>query len=72
MNWEIIVGLITLVGFIITICKIVSNNTTAMTEMRVTLLEIQDELKEQKNVTKDLEHSVSDHEIRLTVIEKEK
>jgi hypothetical protein len=39
MTWEIVVGLITLVSAIISICKIVANNTKALTEVSVSLKE---------------------------------
>ena len=37
MTWEIIAGLIAFVGFIISIGKIVSNNTQALTEVKCSI-----------------------------------
>ena len=39
MTWEIIAGLITLAGFLITFCTVISKNTAAMTKLEVTLNE---------------------------------
>ncbi len=39
MTWEIVAGLITLAGFLITFCTVISKNTAAMTKLEVTLNE---------------------------------
>lgn len=37
MTWEILAGLISLAGFLITFCTVIAKNTAAMTELRTTL-----------------------------------
>lgn len=70
MSWEIVVGIITLVGFIVSIGKIVKNNTEAMTEIKVSLGDIKEVLKENKEEIKELQSEVGKHETRITVLEK--
>lgn len=66
MTWEIVLGIIALVGFIMSIGKIVYNNTKAMTEMKVSLDDLKDALKASKDDIKHLKSDVADHEIRMT------
>lgn len=70
MTWEIAVGIITFAGFIFSIGKIVANNTKAMTEIKVSLDDLKEALKENKDEVKQLKTDVSDHETRITVLEK--
>lgn len=69
MTWEIFIGISALVGFLISIGKIISNNTRAMTEIKMSLDELSSAFGEQKNNIKNLESNISDHEHRLTVLE---
>ena len=69
MTWEIFLGISALVGFLISIGKIISNNTRAMTEIKMSLDELSCAFGEQKNNIKHLESDISNHEHRLTVLE---
>lgn len=69
MTWEIFLGISALVGFLISIGKIISNNTKAMTEIKMSLDELNSAFSEEKNNIEHLESNISDHEHRLTVLE---
>ena len=69
MTWEIFLGISALVGFLISIGKIISNNTKAMTEIKMSLDELNSAFGEQKNNIEHLESNISNHEHRLTVLE---
>lgn len=72
MTWEIVAGLITLAGFIITICKVVANNTQALTEVSIALQDLKEDTEETKNNVREIEKTVSNHEARISVIEHDK
>ena len=61
MTWEIIAAIIALAGFIISIGKIVSNNTNSFTPIET--------LSEQKKNVKEISDEVNDHETRITILE---
>ena len=42
MTWEIVAGLVSLSGFLITFCTVVSKNTAAMTKLETTLKDFRD------------------------------
>lgn len=69
MTWEIVVGIITIVGAVLSITKIVKNNTTAMTEVRCSVDELNRNLKNQNSKIEKLEEGIEDHEKRLIKIE---
>ena len=69
MSWEIIVGIITLFGFIISIGKLISNNTKALTELQCSIDSLKKSLKRDENNLKVVEEKVDNHEIRITKLE---
>ena len=69
MTWEIIAVLIAFVGFIISIGKIVSNNTQALTEVKCSIDDLKETLSEQKRNVKEIADEVNDHETRIKIIE---
>lgn len=69
MTWEIVVGLIALVGFIISIAKIVSNNTEALTEVKCSIDNLRAAFSEQKENVEHIQDEVNDHETRISVLE---
>ena len=71
MTWEIFVGITVLVAFVISIGKIVANNTRAMAEMKTSLDELKESLREQKQDINTVKASVQNHETRITVLEKQ-
>ena len=58
MTWEIIAGLITIAGFLITFCTVISKNTAAMTKLEVTLNEFR---RNSDAVHNDLKSRVDKH-----------
>lgn len=58
MSWEIIAGLISLGGFLITFCSVISKNTAAMVELRTALKEFREHYQQAHNA---LEARVTAH-----------
>lgn len=69
MSWEIIAGLITLAGFVITICKIVSANTKALTKLEDSITRLDATLTAQGKDLEEIDKTVQNHETRITVLE---
>lgn len=69
MTWEITVGIFALITFVISIGKIVANNTQAMTEVKVSLDDLKEALTENKLDVKQLRDDVNEHETRITILE---
>lgn len=69
MTWEIVVGLIALVGFVVSIGKIVSNNTKALTEVKCSIDSLKEAFSEQKAKVDVIGDEVNDHELRITILE---
>ena len=67
MTWEIIAGLITLAGFLITFCTVISKNTAAMTKLEVTLNEFR---RNSDEVHNDLKSRVDKHGSEIDAHEK--
>lgn len=70
MTWEIMLGIITLVTFVFSIGKIVSNNTEALTEVKCSIDDLRSAFSDQKNEVKELKSTCGNHETRITVLEK--
>lgn len=69
MTWETLSALIVLVGFIITIGKIVSANTKALTKLEDSINRLDSTLGEQQNNIHELDDAVADHETRIQLLE---
>lgn len=69
MTWEIVLGLITLISAIITIGKIVSANTKALTRLEDSITRLDGTLAEQKDALKHVDEKLDNHETRITMIE---
>lgn len=69
MSWEIIAGFIALVGFIISIGKIVSNNTEALTEVKCSIDSLRESFNEEKHNVEHMKNEVNDHETRISILE---
>jgi predicted phage gp36 major capsid-like protein len=67
MTWEILVGLITIGGFLISFCTVLSKNTAAMTELRTTLREFRENSDKVHN---DLKTRVDKHGDEIDAHEK--
>ena len=69
MTFEILSGLIVVVGFIITIGRIVSANTKAITKLEDSISRLDVTLSEQKHNIHDLDDTLHDHETRISILE---
>ena len=69
MDWQTLSALIVLVGFIITIGKIVSANTKALTQLQDSINRLDKTLDKQGKNIDSLESEVNEHETRITVLE---
>lgn len=69
MTFEILSGLIVVVGFIITIGRIVSANTKALTKLEDSISRLDVTLSEQKHNIHDLDDTLHDHETRISILE---
>lgn len=69
MTWEIVVGIIALVGFVVSIGTIVHNNTQAMTEVKCSIDALNSHLSTTDGNIDKLTGEVKDHEKRITTIE---
>lgn len=58
MTWEIVAGLISLAGFLVTFCTVISKNTAAMTKLETTLNNFQEN---SEKVHTDLKSRVDHH-----------
>lgn len=67
MTWEIVAGLITLAGFLVTFCTVISKNTAAMTKLEVTLNEFR---RNSDAVHNDLKGRVDRHGREIDAHEK--
>ena len=69
MTWEIFLGIVALTGFVITIGKIVSANTKALTKLEDSILELNKTIIEEKKNISDLDETVQNHETRIQLLE---
>lgn len=69
MTWEIFLGIVALTGFIISIGKIVSANTKALTKLEDSINRLDKTLEKQGKNIDSLEQEVNEHETRISVLE---
>lgn len=69
MTWEIFLGIVALTGFIISIGKIVSANTKALTRLEDSINRLDKTLEKQGKNIDSLEQEVNEHETRICVLE---
>ena len=69
MTWEIFLGIVALTGFIISIGKIVSANTKALTKLEDSINRLDKTLEKQGKNIDSLEQEVNEHETRICVLE---
>ena len=72
LTWETLSALIVLVGFIITIGKIVSANTKALTKLEDSINRLDTTLSEQGSNIHTLDSKVDNHETRISILEHSK
>lgn len=69
MTWEIFLGIVALTGFIISIGKIVSANTKALTRLEDSINRLDKTLEKQGKNINSLEQEVNEHETRISILE---
>ena len=69
MTWEIFLGIVALTGFVITIGKIVSANTKALTKLEDSINRLDKTLEKQGKNINSLEQEVNEHETRIQLLE---
>lgn len=69
MSWEIVAGIIALVGFVISIGKIIANNTKALTQLQCSLNALDKTLEKDESELEKVHNKVDDHEIRISKLE---
>lgn len=69
MTWEIFLGIVALTGFIISIGKIVSANTKALTKLEDSINRLDKTLEKQGKNIDSLEQEVNEHETRISILE---
>ena len=69
MTWEIFLGLVALTGFVVTIGKIVSANTKALTRLEDSINRLDKTLGEQRRNINELDDAVQNHETRIQLLE---
>lgn len=69
MTYEIVLGIITLTGFVVTIGKIVSENTKAIQKLEDSIIRLDETIREEKRDIDDLDETVQNHETRIQLLE---
>lgn len=69
MTYEIVLGIITLTGFVVTIGKIVSANTKAMQKLEDSIIRLDTTLNKQDKDIHHLDDTVQNHETRISILE---
>ena len=71
MTWEIFLGIAALVAFIISVGKIISNNTKALTQLQCTIDSLKETIKRDEKHLHSLSDKVVEHETRISLIEQQ-
>ena len=69
MTWEIFLGIVALTGFVVTIGRIVSENTKAMQKLEDSIVRLDKTLNKQDKDIHDCDDTVKDHETRISILE---
>lgn len=72
MSWEIFLGIVALVSFLISIGKIISSNTKALTQLQESIKHLNATLGEQGSNIHTLDDKVDNHETRISILEHSK
>lgn len=71
MTWEIVLGIIALFSFALSIGKIVSNNTKALTQLQCTIDGLRDTIQKDEKQLDNINGKVIEHETRISIIEQQ-
>ena len=69
MTWDVFLGIVALTGFLVTIGRIVSENTKAMQRLEDSIVRLDKTLNKQDKDIHDLDDTVKDHETRISILE---
>ena len=69
MTWDVFLGIVALTGFLVTIGRIVSENTKAMQKLEDSIMRLDKTLNKQDKDIHDLDDTVKDHETRISILE---
>lgn len=69
MTWDVFLGIVALTGFLVTIGRIVSENTKAMQKLEDSIVRLDKTLNRQDKDIHDLDDTVKDHETRISILE---
>lgn len=69
MTWEIFLGIVALVGFLISICGIVYKLSKVLASLETTVKSLTETLNDSKDDRKELHAKVDNHETRLVILE---
>ena len=69
MTWEIFLGIVALVGFLISIGGIIFKLSRVLTSLDVTVKGLSETLKDSKTDRKEMHEKLDDHETRIVKLE---
>lgn len=69
MTWEIFLGIVALVGFLISIGGIIYKLSKVLTSLDVTVKGLSETLKDSKTDRKKMHEKLEDHETRISILE---
>lgn len=69
MTWEIFLGIITAASFIVTIGKVVSSNTAALTRLQGSIDKLEETINKQERDINEIDENVQEHEVRISILE---
>lgn len=69
MTWDAFLGIVAITGFVISIGKIVSANTKALTRLEDSINRLDKTLEKQGKNIDSLEQEVNEHETRISILE---
>ena len=69
MTWDTFLGIVALTGFLVTIGRIVSENTKAMQKLEDSIIRLDKTINKQDKDIHDLDDAVKDHETRISILE---
>lgn len=69
MTWEIFLGIVALVGFVVSIGGIIYKLSKVLTSLDITVKGLSETLKDSKSDRKEMHKKIDDHETRINVLE---
>lgn len=72
MTWEILMGLLTLIGALAGLAKTITNNTRALTEIRCTVSTLNDTVLQQRRDLGAIREEMQDLNLRVHDLERDR